>query len=90
MPLVIAVLFMGCSLATARSPDPRSLPSTVTDAQLTLSVPDSVFARIALPRPLDAPAGLPFSLRHHLQRLDIEHRLRQELLQLRVLALELA
>ena len=36
----ITVLLMGCSLATARPPDPCSLTSTVTDAKLTLSIPD--------------------------------------------------
>src|SRR5215472_1720365 len=36
----ITVLLMGCSLATARPPDQCSLASTVTDAKLTLSIPD--------------------------------------------------
>jgi len=37
----VAVLLAGCSLAAARPPDPCSLTSTVTDAKLTLSIPDS-------------------------------------------------
>lgn len=36
----IAVLLLGCSLATARPADQCSLTSTVTDAKLTLSIPD--------------------------------------------------
>ncbi|HEX4267352.1 MAG TPA: hypothetical protein VHY36_05660 [Steroidobacteraceae bacterium] len=36
----ITVLLLGCSLATARPPDACSLTSTVTDAKLTLSIPD--------------------------------------------------
>jgi hypothetical protein len=36
----ITVLLTGCSLATARPPEPCSLTSTVTDAKLTLSIPD--------------------------------------------------
>jgi hypothetical protein len=36
----ITVWFAGYSLAAARPPAPCSLPSTVTDAKLTLSVPD--------------------------------------------------
>lgn len=36
----ITVVLMGCSLVAARPPDPCSLASTVTDAKLTLSIPD--------------------------------------------------
>jgi hypothetical protein len=36
-----AVLLAGSSLATARPPDPCSPTSTVTDAKLTLSIPDA-------------------------------------------------
>src|ERR1700751_830957 len=35
----ITILLVGCSLATARPPDPCSLTSTVTDARLTVSIP---------------------------------------------------
>jgi len=36
----LIVLFIGCSLASARPPDPCSLTSTVTDAKLTLRTAD--------------------------------------------------
>lgn len=40
MVAFIAVLLAGSALATARPPDPCSLTSTVTDAKLTVSIPD--------------------------------------------------
>src|SRR5204862_8306472 len=40
MVAFIAVLLAGFSVATARPPDPCSLTSTVTDAKLSVSIPD--------------------------------------------------
>jgi len=48
----------------------------------------AVFARIACTASRRA-FGLTVFPRHHLERLDVEHRLRQQLLQLRVLTLDL-